>query len=238
MIRRPALFALPLLLMSPRYLFFTPSTPSELSSHSNSLPTKAPTYHSSARLHPLQRAQTSTPTPTFAPGFRRAYTNTVSDISNHRFNISEWSSVTDGPQARHYQAVAHRRATLENMDVHAFARNLTAPPPCSSAIVQSSIDNNIHMNSTVRSDIDIDSEAARYPHEDPVLVGPHAAQQARERRLYLEKHESEQLVLRQENKSWDFMLSQMTDWRERERSWENFRRDVGRTRMLGRRLGL
>ena len=122
------------------------------------------------------------------------------------------------------------------MDVHAFARNLTAPPLSSSTTVQNSTDYSSSTDSN--SDSDTDLEAARYPHEDPALVGPHAAQQARERRLYLEKHESEQLALRQESKSWDFMLSQMADWKERERSWEKFRREVGRTRVLGRRLGV
>lgn len=123
------------------------------------------------------------------------------------------------------------------MDVHAFARNLTAPPLSSPPTIQNSpSDSNSCTYSN--SDSDTENEAARYPQEDPALVGPHAAQQARERRLYLEKHESEQLALRQESKSWDFMLSQMADWRERERSWEKFRREVGRTRVLGRRLGV
>ncbi|KAF4534480.1 uncharacterized protein LTHEOB_3288 [Lasiodiplodia theobromae] len=45
----------------------------------------------------------------------------------------------------------------------------------------------------------------------------------------------------QENKSWDFMLSQMADWEERERSWSKFRSEVemrqGRIRAMGVGIG-
>ena len=75
------------------------------------------------------------------------------------------------------------------------------------------------------------------PLEDPDLVGAEAAARARAARLYMRRCGDEE-ALRQEMKSWDFMLGQMGDWRERERSWEQFRREVGRSRVLGRRIGL
>ena len=80
----------------------------------------------------------------------------------------------------------------------------------------------------LQSSSDTTTDPSRFPLEDPDLVGPLAAQQARDRRLYLEKHATEQAAMNQESKTWDFMLSQMADWGERERSWEGFRRDVER----------
>ena len=166
----------------------------------------------------------------------------MNDIVIHRYNIAEWSSVNSGHQARHYQAVARRRATVADIEekalIQAFASltSPTFPPPATSSPSSSS------SNPTSPADgnalVEGASDYERYPHEDPDLVGPAAAQQAKERRLYLEKHESEQAALRQENKSWDFMLAQMADWKERERSWEKFRKEVGKTRLLGRRLGV
>lgn len=52
------------------------------------------------------------------------------------------------------------------------------------------------------------------------------------------KIQAEDMMLRQEIRTWDFMIAQMTDWEERERSWKNFRTEVGRTKLLGKRLGL
>lgn len=52
------------------------------------------------------------------------------------------------------------------------------------------------------------------PLEDPALVGEEAAKRARQQRLYREaclKHDGDMRLV-QENKSWDFMLSQMADW--------------------------
>ena len=93
-------------------------------------------------------------------------------------------------------------------------------------------DNNINNNN--------DNDALRgepfSPQEDPDLVGHEAAARARQTRLYMQRCGDEE-ALRQEKKTWDFMLGQMNDWRERERSWEQFRREVGRSRVLGRRGG-
>ena len=74
------------------------------------------------------------------------------------------------------------------------------------------------------------------PHEDPDLVGIAAAALARERRLYIERCENEAESLKQENMAWDFMLNQMADWKERERSWDRFRVQVGKRHIWGGRL--
>ena len=139
----------------------------------------------------------------------------------------------DGPQAKHYKNVAHRRATLANADiephVQTLARVLFPPGPSTVPTEENTIPGDTNSEES-------EFDPVRYPLEDPDLVGPTAARQARERRLYLAKHEREQAAMRQEAKSWDFMLAQMADWKEREKSWDNFRREVGRTRVLGRRL--
>ena len=74
------------------------------------------------------------------------------------------------------------------------------------------------------------------PHEDPDLVGIDAAAFARERRLYIERCENEAESLKQENMAWDFMLNQMADWKERERSWDRFRAQVRKRHIWGGRL--
>jgi mannitol-1-phosphate 5-dehydrogenase len=42
----------------------------------------------------------------------------------------------------------------------------------------------------------------------------------------------------QESKTWDFMLAQMADWEERERSWKKFRDDVDKKSGIGVKTGL
>jgi hypothetical protein len=75
------------------------------------------------------------------------------------------------------------------------------------------------------------------PQEDPDLVGELAAARARSSRLYRERCLRGE-EFRQEGRTWDFMFAQMADWEERDRSWRGFHEQVGRTKLLGRRLGL
>ncbi|KAI5306273.1 hypothetical protein KEM55_008658 [Ascosphaera atra] len=48
----------------------------------------------------------------------------------------------------------------------------------------------------------------------------------------------EALLIAQESKSWDFMMSQMADWEERQQSWKKFRDGIERKFYSGRRMGL
>ncbi|CAF9921305.1 MAG: hypothetical protein GOMPHAMPRED_002287 [Gomphillus americanus] len=72
------------------------------------------------------------------------------------------------------------------------------------------------------------------PLEDPDLVGPVAAAAARERRLYMahelhlqrQRDEAEAQALREDSRRWDFLLAQMTDWKDREQSWKTFERKM------------
>jgi len=44
-------------------------------------------------------------------------------------------------------------------------------------------------------------------------------------------------ALQEENKSWEFMLSQMADWDAREREWRKFKAEVEERKKKGARLG-
>ena len=156
------------------------------------------------------------------------------------FNISEWSAVRNGPQARHYQNVANRRAKLASIEEQTRLSNLAsamsfpafatpmspaeASEPCSSEI------------SNHTSSIHNLAEAPVSPLEDPDLVGHAAATAARERRLYMTQCIQERGALKQESRGWDFMLSQMSDWHERERSWDSFKQNVEQKKTLGNRF--
>jgi len=73
--------------------------------------------------------------------------------------------------------------------------------------------------------------------EDPYLVGEEAARIAKEERL---RRENGWGVLEREDKRWDWLLAQMSDWEERDRSWKKFRKEVeeGKRGKLARRMGL
>ncbi|KAI4144618.1 MAG: hypothetical protein LQ340_006580 [Diploschistes diacapsis] len=74
------------------------------------------------------------------------------------------------------------------------------------------------------------------PLEDPELVGVAAANAAKERRLYMTRCMNGREAMRHEDKTWNFMLSQMTDWHGRERSWEGFKRNVEGRKLLGNKF--
>jgi hypothetical protein len=100
-------------------------------------------------------------------------------------------------------------------------------------------------NNTLSNSIEEEDSDHLSPLEDPHLVGEVAAARAKASRIYMAKElaaarkiQAEDMMLRQEIRTWDFMIAQMTDWEERERSWKNFRTEVGRTKLLGKRLGL
>lgn len=187
---------------------------------------EAPSYHSYAPRPALHSRSislaTSTatpggrPTPRYAPGFRRhGSQGPVSDIEAHTYNIASWSSATSGPQARHYRNVAHRRATIASAESERQAVAAALPSLKNSTIPLATLEEEEHEK---------ENEPIR-PNEDPALVGDEAAERARARRLYLAKCKGEEILYR-ENKNWDFMLGQMADWDEREKSWTKFREEA------------
>ncbi|KAI9824038.1 MAG: hypothetical protein M1832_002106 [Thelocarpon impressellum] len=154
----------------------------------------------------------------------------VSDLSAHAYTPSSptaWSSPrSSAMQARHYDAVAARRASrdgaaraeaLRQVDVgraEKLCRGVVAAPPIPAS----------SRGETV---------AVQFA-EDPYVVGGAAAAQARAERLAGRGRTDETLV--QEDKKWDFFVTQMADWDERERSWAVFKRRVeqkGRRRRWG-----
>ncbi|KAI9709867.1 MAG: hypothetical protein M1812_007575 [Candelaria pacifica] len=223
---------LPLYTRDPETASIRSSAPSYIS--------EAPSYHSSAprpTLHTRSISLASStapnegrPTPRFAPGFRRGSQGIISDVEAHNYNIASWSSVTSGHQARHYQNVAHRRATIASAENERQA--ITSALSCSKNLGVSLI-----AVSEEEQEEEKDNAIILRPNEDPALVGEEAADKARALRLYLARCKGDE-VLQKENKSWDFMLSQMADWKEREKSWTKFREEAVFNRSLGRRLGL
>lgn len=73
--------------------------------------------------------------------------------------------------------------------------------------------------------------------EDPDLVGEVAAEEARQERL---RRENGWNVLQAEDKRWDWLLAQMSDWEERDKSWKKFRQELegGKRYKLAKRLGV
>jgi len=76
------------------------------------------------------------------------------------------------------------------------------------------------------------------PLEDPYLVGEEAAETARRERLARENRGNEVLI--REDRRWDWLLGQMKDWEEREKSWSGFRQEVegGKRAKLARKMGM
>ncbi|KAH8907915.1 hypothetical protein BR93DRAFT_937226 [Coniochaeta sp. PMI_546] len=135
------------------------------------------------------------------------------------FRIPSWSTVNANPTARHYHSVAHRRV--------AAARSDAAALDSLKRVVLERVEEEERVQARFR------------PLEDPHLVGEEAAARARRERLARENGDD---VLIREDRRWDFFLAQMSDWEERERSWNKFRRETelkqsrGRLGGFGRRL--
>ncbi|KAK6072706.1 hypothetical protein SCUP234_02894 [Seiridium cupressi] len=128
----------------------------------------------------------------------------------NEFRIPTWSSTHSNPTARHYQNVAHRRATR--------TRNT----------------NEVQVQGAIRAVMDRlneeegERERARLrPLEDPHLVGEEAAARARRERLARETGED---ILIKEDRRWDWFLGQMKDWDARRESWQQFEQSRRRRR--------
>ncbi|KAI9799396.1 MAG: hypothetical protein M1833_004096 [Piccolia ochrophora] len=198
---------------APSYTSAAPSYRSSIPTapaHTNRGRHRNHTHNSNARLNNSH----------FAPGFRPPpvplRNASVVDPEAHNYAIRSWSSVASSPQQRHYHSVANRRATMANAESErqaiatASATVMRRSPPieCVEDIIE----------------------------EDPYLVGSEAAERARAERLKRKRERGEE-ILRQEDKAWDFMISQMADWEERERSWARFRKQAEKPGFLRRRIG-
>ncbi|KAI9704768.1 MAG: hypothetical protein M1836_006548 [Candelina mexicana] len=220
-----------------------PDETASIRSSAPSYTSEAPSYHSYTPQRPALHTRSITlatstaptidgrPTPRFAPGFRHGSQGAVSDVEAHTYNVASWSSVTSGHQARHYQNVANRRATIASAESERQAVAAVLSPTKNAGVLLGVLEEEHE------EEEEDDEDKSMRPNEDPALVGEEAAQKAKMRRLYLERCKGEE-VLQRETKSWDFMLGQMADWKEREKSWNKFREEAVFNRSLGRRLGL
>jgi hypothetical protein len=150
----------------------------------------------------------------------------------HNYNIANWSSTKTSHASKQYENVAKRRMQRDKNSISELAQLL---PTVSNGSTSSSTS-----TSNDTRTVDVVVEQPLSPLEDPQLVGERAAQQAREQRLYRERCLMGDEALRNENKGWDFMMAQMADWEERERSWMRFRESVRgpRRTMLAKRIGM
>lgn len=203
-----------------------------------------PTYHShrtpTSLLPPLSPNQQvrGLPAPRYAPGFQSRALGSVSDINVHNFNTGSWSSTRTSNNSRQYNAVARRRANQAQANTTAILNSLSAvPPPLERPGTSGSPSASTTTLTAYPVQVGSSSEPIN-PLEDPYLVGEEAAGRARAARVYREMCLRGEETTRYESRSWDFMWGQMSDWDERQKSWTSFRKRVGQTKLLGRRLGL
>ena len=194
-------------------------TPRRTSNESSSIRSEAPSYHSTVPQHHTILLSTPSQPPPPAPPARPTGLPPIppslsssrgSSLSIHQYS-QPWTTFS-APQTRQYQSVAarrHERAASSSQHKSLITRTHIRNPVAESTAVS--------------------------PQEDPHLVGEVAATEARNRRLLMSRMEGEE-VLRREDEKWDFLLAQMQDWEERQRSWGVFRSRV-ETRQKKRQSG-
>lgn len=192
-----------------------------------------PTYHSQrtpvSLLPPLSPNQQvrGLPAAHYAPGFQSRDPSRQNNLSFREINANSWSSTRTSNNSRQYNAVARRRANQAQANTAAILNSLSAVPersPTSST-------------TNVSAYPAQPTEEPANPLEDPYLVGEVAAQRARAQRVYREMCRRGEEATIYESRSWDFMWVQMSDWEERRKEWNNFRKPR-QTKLLGRLLGL
>ncbi|KAE8454479.1 hypothetical protein EG329_000102 [Mollisiaceae sp. DMI_Dod_QoI] len=148
-----------------------------------------------------------------------------SNPSLDAFRMSSWSRTqSSNPTARHYHSIAQRRAAA-----------LTIQEQSSLLIAALHGDEGI---ARIKKKIQREERAKNIrTNEDPYLVGEQAAEENRQERL---KRENGWGVLEKEDKRWDWLIAQMSDWEERDKSWKKFRKEVegAKRGKLAKRLGL
>lgn len=200
----------------------TPRTVSEVPSyrsrttHSEALPSYAAAVAGTTSRRDASRAQNSLPgrqtigLPPLPP------LASPSALNTHNYRTPTWSA-NNAPAARHYRNVAERRATDRWLQAAA------------AELMVGMRDSAINRQNDSR-------EAPLRPLEDPYLVGEQAAAEARRRRIASEVNES---MLREEEKQWDWMLTQMKTREERDRPSTRVRQEAAqnRQRTLFGRIG-
>jgi hypothetical protein len=239
-----------------------PARPRRVDPETSSILSEAPSYSSEAPPYsPPATGSLNSRQPTqqyglpalerYAPGFQARPHGSVADLQNHNYNIGHWSTIRTGHRMREYENVARRRVqrdpsvsqllnSLSAVPTSTPTPVMTATGSAAAAMIEEISASSARTYPNAPSTLLTTTETPFCPLEDPKLVGEAAAARAKESRLYRENAMRDPLeALRHENKGWDFMLSQMKDWDEREQSWNNFRKDLncGRRLKLARRIG-
>ena len=158
------------------------------------------------------------PSPQFAPGFQSRAHGVFSDISCCSINSMKRSAISS-QNSRPLHNVARRRASVA-INTSAFLNSLSAIPSLSIPLSSSSSTSNGPSTTPTPNvapasayPVNVGSSMdPLHPHEDPYLVGEEAASQARAQRVYREMCAKEAEAARYEDRSWGFMLNQMSDW--------------------------
>ncbi|KAH6674902.1 hypothetical protein B0J14DRAFT_653078 [Halenospora varia] len=197
-----------------------------------SIRSAAPSYISEAPSYssrvPTSSSSASSPTP--RTGLPSPYDSPInhpranSTPSLEAFRRPTWSRTQNNPAARHYHSIAHRRAASLTMQEQASV--LVAALNGEDGIAQ--------MKKKMEEE---ERERNIRTNEDPYLVGEAAAERNKLERL---RRENGWEVLEREDKRWDWLIAQMADWEERDKSWKKFRQEVegGKRAKLAKRLGL
>jgi len=213
----------------PPYSPRVPITPQDL--ETASIRSAAPSYISEAPSYTSMLLSTSSPSSSSSSGLPSPYlssprhprANSIPSLDAFR-NPSWAQTQPSNPAARHYHSVANRRASV--LTAQEQASLLTAALNGDEGILQ------------MKRKMDEEArEREMRTNEDPYLVGEEAAERNRQERL---KRENGYQVLELEDKRWDWLLAQMSDWEERDKSWKKFRRELeqGKRHKLAKRLGM
>ncbi|KAH7379579.1 hypothetical protein BKA66DRAFT_571396 [Pyrenochaeta sp. MPI-SDFR-AT-0127] len=234
----------------PRYSRHEPDATSVRSaapSYESDRPAYDPQQTPTSLLPPLraneleEQRPTGLPSPLFAPGFEN---RANSAFYEQTFDLANLNNMRTSNNARQFQNIARRRAKQDRQTMTMEMLNSLSSVP-------------LPRTNTPRTPTAFNSATAPQPPisvfpsspipqspanllEDPNLVGTEAAKQARSEREHREMTARREQTMQLEDRSWDFMMSQMTDWEEREKNWSVFRNRVEDRRAKGfrRRWGL
>ncbi|RDL41584.1 Uncharacterized protein BP5553_01563 [Venustampulla echinocandica] len=141
------------------------------------------------------------------------------------FQRPTWSRTQiSNPTARAYHSIAHRRASALTIQEQ-------------SGLLAAALNGDGGIAQMKRRMDEEERERRIRTSEDPELVGEQAAEK---NRLERESRENGWGVLEDEDKRWDWLVAQMSDWEERDKSWTKFRKELegGKRHKLAKRLGI
>ena len=185
---------------------------------------EAPAYSSLLPPSPSPSPRTGLPSPYATPAsLRNPRANSIPSLDAYR--VPTFPRIhPSNPTARHYHSVASRRASALTIQEQ-------------STLLAAALHGDSGIERMKRRIEEEEREREIRTNEDPELVGEEAALRNREAR---ERRENGWGVLEKEDKRWDWLLAQMSDWEERDKSWKKFRQELegGKRAKLAKRLGM